>query len=341
MFHKTASRALLMTLSFTWGCANAAPLRPGASFALIGDTPYGSVQETRFDQVIADVNAARNVRFVLHVGDVKAGSERCDDALLRRRFDQFQTFADGFVITPGDNDWTDCHRTNNGNYLPTERLATFRTIFFPQPGLSTGGQPFPVGSQAAEPGFEPYVENVMWRFNGALIATVHVVGSNNGLDPWNQLDPTDSYETPRADRLAEFDSRLAAALAWIDQVFAGTSAQHTTGVLIAMQANPNFDLPATDRQRQGFNAILDRIGEKAIAFGKPVVIAHGDSHYFRIDKPLRAPINGGGAASLERVTRVESFGSPQVHWVEVFVDPRDQNVFRFEPRIVDANVLPR
>jgi hypothetical protein len=30
-----------------------------------------------------------------------------------------------------------------------------------------------------------------------------------------------------------------------------------------------------------------------------------------------------------------------VHWVEVSVDPRDPNVFRFEQRIVAENRFPR
>jgi hypothetical protein len=75
-----------------------------ASFALIGDVPYGAAVETKFDNVIASINAARQVRFVVHTGDVKAGSERCDDALLQKRFNQFQTFRDGVIVTPGDND---------------------------------------------------------------------------------------------------------------------------------------------------------------------------------------------------------------------------------------------
>jgi hypothetical protein len=48
-------------------------IRPGVSFALIGDTPYGVAEEPKFDRVISDINASRNVRFVLHTGDVKQG----------------------------------------------------------------------------------------------------------------------------------------------------------------------------------------------------------------------------------------------------------------------------
>ena len=331
--------AVLMTLG-THAAADGG--RHGsASFALIGDAPYGTSVETKFDQVISNINAAPHVRFVVHTGDVKAGSERCDDALLQKRFNQFQSFRDGVVVTPGDNDWTDCHRTNNGNYLPTERLAKFREIFYPIAGMTSGQHRFPVRTQAAMAGFEDYVENMMWGFNGAMMATVHVVGSNNGLDPWIQIDPTDSYDAPRPDRLAEVQAREAAALAWVDEVFAQAAARKSAGVMIAMQANPRFDLPATDAERQGFNKVLERITQQAIAFGKPVLLAHGDSHYFRVDKPLAGPVQPSGSQMLENVTRVENFGAQNVHWVEVFVNPRDPNVFRVEPRIVKANLFAR
>ncbi|MBI1396351.1 MAG: hypothetical protein GC151_10265 [Betaproteobacteria bacterium] len=320
---------------------HSAPRGDGLSFALIGDVPYGLAEEVQFDNVIADVNRSRAVRVVVHTGDVKKGSERCDDAVFLRRFEQFQKFDDAFIVTPGDNDWTDCHRSNNGGYVPTERLARFREIFYPDPRRTTGGRPIRVVPQSTMPGFEPYVENVMWRFGGTTMATLHVVGSNNDLAPWNQIDPTDTYETPRADRIAEYEGRKAAALVWIDRVFDTAVATHSAGVMIAMQADPNLDLPSTDLQRRGFNDVLDRLVVRTIAFGKPVLLAHGDSHYYRVDKPLAGPVQGGGSAMLENFTRVENFGTPNVHWVEVKVDRRDPNVFTIVPHIIDANRFAR
>jgi Calcineurin-like phosphoesterase len=338
---RSTTAAMLVALS---ACAVAQPVPPmpaRGSFALIGDVPYGAATEPQFDRVIDAINAQPRVRFVLHTGDIKAGSERCDDDLLQRRFDQYQRFDKPFVFTPGDNEWTDCHRTNNGNYLPTERLGKLRSLFFAQPGVTTGGRPARVATQSSIAGFETFVENTMWSFGGATMATVHVVGSNNGYAPWNQIDPSDSYETPRADRVAEVDARIAAAVAWIDVLFDRAALDRSAGVLVAMQANPNFELPASDLQRLGFNAVLDRITARAIAFGKPVVIAHGDSHYHRVDKPLLAPTPANGLQLLERVTRAENFGSQHVHWLEVSVDARDPEVFRFQPHLIEANLFPR
>ena len=35
------------------------------------------------------------------------------------------------IYVPGDNEWTDCHRANNGGYDPLERLAFLRAMFYP------------------------------------------------------------------------------------------------------------------------------------------------------------------------------------------------------------------
>ena len=34
----------------------------------------------------------------------------------------------------GDNDWTDCHRANNGGYNSPERLGKIRSLCFSKPG---------------------------------------------------------------------------------------------------------------------------------------------------------------------------------------------------------------
>jgi len=41
---------------------------------------------------------------------------------------------------------------------------------------------------------------------------------------------------------------------------------------------------------------------------------------------------------IENVTRLENFGSPDVHWSRVTVDPARPELFGFSPAIVAANV---
>lgn len=68
------------------------------------------------------IDAARPA-FVVHDGDVESGSSLCDDETFVLRKECFDAFAHPFVFVPGDNEWTDCHRANNGGYDPLERLA--------------------------------------------------------------------------------------------------------------------------------------------------------------------------------------------------------------------------
>jgi Calcineurin-like phosphoesterase len=89
------------------------------AFGFIGDMPYGPAREEPFARLVTEINRDNDVDFVMHAGDIKAGSERCDDSLIKHRFDLYQTFQRAFVYTPGDNEWTDCHRANNGQYNPS------------------------------------------------------------------------------------------------------------------------------------------------------------------------------------------------------------------------------
>ena len=59
---------------------------------------------------------------------------------------------------------------------------------------------------------------------------------------------------------------------------------------------------------------------------------HGDTHFFKIDKPLINATN-----MLANLTRVQTFGSPNIHWIRVTVDASSPEVFTFHPMIVTAN----
>ena len=144
------------------------------------------------------------------------------------------SFEDPFVLTPGDNEWTDCHRANNGGYHPLERLAALRSLFYPEPGTTIGGREKAVLTQANEPGFGEFVENQLWLQSRTAFGVVHVVGSNNDLQPW-----FGAAETPlqTVQRLAEYEARLAAALAWLGETFAVAERKNAKAVVLAMQAD--------------------------------------------------------------------------------------------------------
>ena len=159
-------------------------------------------------------------------------------------------------------------------YLPTERLARVRQVFYPKPKQSLGVRTKFLDTQADEPGFGPYVENtIMWKAAKVVFATVHAVGSANGLAPW--FGGAETAEQ-RALRLAEYEGRLAAGLAWIDKAFDRAEAEDARGVAVAMQAD------TWAGTADGFRELVQRLAERAAAFGKPVLVLQGDTHEYLV-----------------------------------------------------------
>jgi len=85
--------------------------------------------------------------------------------------------------------------------------------------------------------------------------------------------------------------------------------------------------------RLAYPDYVNALRTESMAFRGQVALVHGDSHYFKVDKPLNGP--GGGV--LANFTRVETFGARNTHWVSATIDVKDPNLFIFEPRIVAAN----
>ena len=117
------------------------------------------------------------------------------------------------------------------------------------------------------------------RASRAVFATIHVVGSNNDLEPWfvdTRVTPV-APETPqhKALRTAEFDRRQAANLAWIDRTFAVARRERARGVVIAMQANLWLKRLDAGADVSGFDAIVRRIATRARRFRGEVLRAAG------------------------------------------------------------------
>lgn len=69
----------------------------------------------------------------MYDGDIKDGSSSCDDATFNRAAAMFNRLKKPLIYAVGDNEWTDCHRLNNGGYDPLERLARLRQVLANQP----------------------------------------------------------------------------------------------------------------------------------------------------------------------------------------------------------------
>jgi hypothetical protein len=295
------------------------------SWALIGDVPYGEAAIAQFPQLVEQINADPDVEIVAHSGDIKSGSSSCDDASLRRSFDLYQTFDDAFWYTPGDNEWTDCHRTAAGGFLPTERLDAVREIFFPQRSMTTGGDPIRVRSQAAswQRKYRPYVENTMFTRKCVTFGAVHVVGSDDNGVPWSQypgdadlgLAPGDQPQL----RTAEYTARRDAAVDWVNQIFDSAAARRSEGVVLMMQEEPAGDNAANTN----FDAVRAAIIARATAFRKPVILAHGDDHVYTVTP---------GYAGVPNITRIENPGEATGtdRWVKMTAQCGSKAVFSWE-----------
>ncbi|MET4592202.1 hypothetical protein [Arthrobacter sp. 754] len=275
------------------------------TFGVIGDIPYGAAEIAKFPARIQDINADSELKFVAHVGDIKNGSSVCSDEYFEHIRSEFDTFEHPLVFTPGDNEWVDCHRTNNGAYNPLERLDKLREVFFNEPG-KTLGETMPVKTQETL----GLPENVRFTQNRVAFSVVNIQGSNNSLLPWTGLRQTAA--TP--EQLAEVEHRIEADLAQIRETFRDATRRNDRAVVLMTQADM-FDPSlleaalANPETMSGFREIVQTIIAETNRFDGPVYLINGDSHVFAQNQPLAEgspwlQVYGGvsGADNLQHIT---------------------------------------
>ena len=304
-------RFVLIVFALGWSVAVVAGDLPApVHFALLGDVPYTDEEEKWFLGLIETLNADQTLAFVVHDGDFKSGHSPCTDELFNRRHAQFQGVAHPLIFIFGDNEWTDCHREEAGQYEPVERLDKLREIF--ASGDDTlGKRTFPLNRQSSHPRYRKFRENVRWTSGGVLFVGLNVPGSDNNIA-----------------QKSEYEERNAANGAWLRESFRLATESGARGAMVIIHANPQFPSSGAVSKRNPYRTFLAVLEREVRAFGKPVVLVHGDTHRFRIDKPLRDSKTG---ETIGNLTRVETFGSPDLGWVKGTVDVNDPAVFRFEP----------
>jgi hypothetical protein len=306
----------LLSFLLMAACAVTASAQP-VSFGLFGDTPYSRFEREQLPDMLAEMGREA-LAFAVHDGDIKNGSSVCSDEALRDVLGVFQTAPLPLVYVPGDNEWTDCHRSNNGSYDPLERLGKLRDWFFAGE-LALGQKPLKLTRQSSDAKFAAYRENVRWEAGGVLFVGLNLPGSDNNY-----------HGTGRSGGpVAEFIERSAANRAWLAQAFALARSKKLAGVLIAVQANPEFEAASAGHPKPGYRDFIDQLREETQAFTGQVVLVHGDSHSQQINQPL---LDAAGKAVVPNFTRVETFGFPFMGWIKGTVDVADPKVFRFEPR---------
>lgn len=296
------------------------PNEPGTfSFAALGDAPYYAWEDIKFRRVLRELDA-HDLAWVLHIGDIFW--RPCTDERYRRSRDWFNGLRHPVIYTPGDNEWTDCWEAGSGGFAPRERLDRLRQIFFQAPRLSLGGRRLAVASQADRPPFSEFVENTRWTHAGLVFATVHLVGSDNGLRV---------FPARTAEDVAEVRRRSEAAAAWLHETFAEAKSAHASAVVIGLHGNPSFERSAEDRERQTYEPFMTALEEEVASFEGPVLAVHGDNHVYTVDHPLVQRTTG---RRLDQFTRLQVPGSPEVGWVRVVVRPGADATFSFTEHIV-------
>jgi hypothetical protein len=313
----TQKNGLVLGLAALMLVAAAAVRAEALHFGLFGDTPYSHWEREQLPDVLAEMDR-ENMAFVVHDGDIKNGASVCSDAVLIDILTVFQASKTPLVYVPGDNEWTDCHRSNNGAYDPVERLKKVRELFFVG-NRSLGQRTIALTRQSQDPAFADYRENVRWEAGGALFVGLNVPGSDNGFHG----------ATRHGGPVAEYLERSVANRVWLAQAFAHARAKKLAGVLIVIQANPGFEAFSADQTRLGYREFLTQLRAETAAFGLPVALVHGDTHWQRIDQPL---LDVSRQSLLSNFTRVETYGYPLMGWVKGSVDAADPQVFRFTPR---------
>ena len=315
-------------------CAVAAQAQ-SFSFGLWGDMPYKKAgDEARMPALLRSINAS-DIAFSIYDGDIKDGSSPCSDDVYTQALQMFAQMSKPVVYVPGDNEWTDCHRKNNDGYDPLERLDHLRKVMVP--GTRSLGQRQMELARQGRLG-EKFVENTRFNHRGIEFVTLNVPGSNNNL----VLDEKDcSHKSVRTASQceaanAEHAERDAANIAWLREGFAKASASKARGIVVVMQADPGFDLPETEQIDEsrapgvsGYRRFVEALVAETERFAGQVLLVHGDTHFFKVDKPLYSPTR-----LLPNLTRVQTFGSPSIHWVRVVVEPGTQHVFNIQPVIV-------
>lgn len=279
--------------------------RNNLSIAVFGDSPYGTsngdtAQYQATPAFIDTINADRDVSLVLNVGDIHSGKQFCSETYDRAIYGLWtgtsrdiasSGFQDPLIYTPGDNEWTDCHKSGEGSQDPLTNLGYVRQIFFVEPRVTpTNGNAIavdkPVLSQADNfdpkyPNDKNYVENLLWEQSKIVFVTLNIPGgSNNDEDNWfSTVGQTDAQKN-------EILDRTGADLRWLDKAFAMAQANRSNALVIQVQADM-WDLDGKPPAHIGaYRQFIDSIALKATVFGKPVLLLNGDSHNFRSDNPL-------------------------------------------------------
>ncbi len=311
--------ALLMSFSV--------PAQAQRDFLFVGDLPYSPSQEDRLKTKIGPAIKSAGFSFIVHFGDIKSGGAACRKEALKDAHDQIThlwtdwgTEAPPPVFyTPGDNDWTDCDRplrkkVKGKPKSELGRLDLLRRIFFLDNPLNLSEQ----WQYKRQP---LYPENALWRSAQVQFGTVHVVGTNNGR--------LEILKDDVAMALAQVNARDQANRVWLKKIFKKARAfkNPADALIITIHADVTAAdetapcTPANPMNCDAFAGLRAQLIKRAAAFGKPVLLVHGDTDPYCLDK-------GFGGKAAPNLWRLNAGGD--------YHQPIDATVVTFDPKSANS-----
>jgi hypothetical protein len=298
---------------------------------LIYENQDGTVnrsQSVRLTKFIATAIRNGNFRFLVHYGDFKGAELPCSKPSFTAAYKQIEGLLAGagpVFYTPGDNDWTDCDRrfelidqgekekekdeAKRKSHSELQRLDLLRRIFFFKNPLNL--------AKDWEYERQPlYPENALWRSDKVQFGTIHLVGTYNGRV---EILMDDVGMT-----LAQVAARDQANRVWLKQIFERASkfSNEADAVIITTQADvtdPDESAPCTPSipmNCDAFASLIAQIVKRAADFKKPVLLVHGDTGAYCLDKKFGGQVapnlwrlNAGGDFKFPLDATVVAFNS--------------------------------
>ncbi|MCR9214049.1 MAG: metallophosphoesterase [Proteobacteria bacterium] len=251
------------------------------SFLVVSDLPYTEGQNETLNETIIPTMLRSGVPFLIHLGDIKSGGAPCTNRDLLERRDQVYSMHQEIVFyTPGDNEWTDCDREElSERFSELDRLELVRQLFY--------SKPLPLSAEWRFSRQPLYPENMRWAFDNVVFSTLHIAGTSNGRRQI-LMDDIDLA-------LLKADARDRAAILWMEETFELAREQNAPALVIAIHADitkSRHTEACSFSRRQDcdpFALFKQRLRQLSAAFKRPVLLMHGDTQPYCLDKGFGGP----------------------------------------------------
>lgn len=306
-------------------------------FLVFGDMPYFTEATDEFPARTFEPDLLKHIfpqlvlpgehAFLVHVGDIKAAAETCSEESISRNMKLIARIYPGKTIyLPGDNEWTDCDRHTDNSELEWLGFVMSQMDIFELDADTRTKLEFSTPSEKRGHGGE----NSSWTLHGIDFVALHVPSTNMGRSEILNDDPVAVFA--RADERDRFNQQ------YLTTAFQRATNRSAKALVVFMQADivkhpeQNRDVECHINNRDncdGFAPIRDHLIKTARAFDGPMLLVHGDTGGYCLDRPFMD-------VGLENLWRLNAPGDFRVADIaEVTVDILDTELpFKVTGRLV-------